>query len=329
MKIASDLSEVSARLFKSMRDRSIKSRRAALFVKAGLIGVGSAFATIAQFMQFGPDGPTAWQLIGIVASVIVAIGAAFVVLTEDDASKEMLVAHEALEKAREIQEESERYRENEKAIERAVNLYSAISIMRGALERATVNKRVPDDVIVAMMDLAARNLPIAMGFQQSDQWTICMYKAVQQPSGKYLLQCIAQDRAIKCSTADARSWPEGVGVAGISFSNAREVIVPDLQAHEFGSVFNVGSHERTYDSSRYRAIVAVPVLVDKQKIPWGVAVATSDRPYHFYQYAEPGIKTFEAVRALAAMAALAVAIQQWMPEPPQHGTATPQTPEIQ
>jgi hypothetical protein len=41
-------------------------------------------------------------------------------------------------------------------------------------------------------------------------------------------------------------------------------------------------------------------------MPWGVAVATTDQPHHFNVDPADGVSTSEPIRAIAAMAALAV-----------------------
>ncbi|HEX8300721.1 GAF domain-containing protein [Sphingomonas sp.] len=178
------------------------------------------------------------------------------------------------------------------------------------LERAAVTDRVKiEDVLSAFMDTTLRSLPISMGFQQADRWTICVYRASLNPqTDRYDLICVAHNRAIKCNASEARPWSEGIGVSGISYSNRSEIIVPNLQSASLGSMFNLAAGARDYDDERYRSIVSVPVKVDGQDRPWGVVVATSDRVDHFTPDDETGLKTTEPVRSLAGMVALAAAM---------------------
>ncbi len=227
--------------------------------------------------------------------------------TEDNAAQELAIARDAVEKTRQMQANMSDILESFDELDMVIDLYGAMSVMRGIVERACTSSSLNDETIVKMMELSSRNLTIAMNFQQSDQWTICIYKAESRPNERTLLKCLAQERAIKCELNEARIWEEGVGVAGICYANKVELIVPDLQANEIGSMFNVGDRQRQHDRSRYRSIVAVPILVDSLNHPWGVVVATSDTPGHFTTEGGPGLKTSEAARALASMVALAVA----------------------
>jgi GAF domain-containing protein len=306
--MAIDLKNLAGELFTAIEDRANKTKKASLVVKVGLIAIGSAFVAIAQFAQFGEDGPTGWQIAGILAAVVVAIGAVFVVLTEDDAPKEMNIAQRAVEAARQIEEEYSEFTESQLQLEMAINIYTAIKLMREVIERTVVQGTRSDDIVRLMFEVADRNIPISVGFEQADQWTICAYRALPIANGRMELKCIAHDRAVKCSIDEARTWEEGIGVAGICYSNAVEIIVPDMQAADIGSVFNIGGRSRNYDASRYRSIIAVPISIGQQERPWGVVTATSDRPFHFSPEDAPGIKTSEGVRSLAGMIALAIAV---------------------
>jgi hypothetical protein len=128
----------------------------------------------------------------------------------------------------------------------------------------------------------------------------------QKESDKALLECIAHARKIQCDLSNARAWPEGVGVAGVAFSMKNEITIPDMNAAELGTVFKLNAEARTYDYARYRSMVAVPIRVGSDDIPWGVAVVTSDKPHHFNVEPSDGVPTSEPIRAIAAMAALAV-----------------------
>ena len=119
-------------------------------------------------------------------------------------------------------------------------------------------------------------------------------------------RCVAHARKIQCNIAEARQWEEGVGVAGVSYSMGNEIIIPDMSAPELGTVFNLNNNCRDYDAERYRSMVAVPIRVGANSVPWGVAVVTTDQPHHFSVQSSDGVPTCEPIRAIAAMAALAV-----------------------
>jgi hypothetical protein len=120
----------------------------------------------------------------------------------------------------------------------------------------------------------------------------------------------AVSRSIDCEIDAARVWPEGVGAGGVALSRGQEVLVPDLQAPELGTLHQIGDLRREHDAMRYRSIAAVPILVAREKLPWGVVVATSDRAGHFGIDQGTGVRTAEASRALAGMVALGVAMRR-------------------
>jgi hypothetical protein len=304
--------ELAERVAKAILERGRKLRRASLFVQVGLIAFFSAVAGIAQFMQFPPSGPDASQVVGIVASVVVAIGSIFVFLTEDDASIALALANEALEKARELESDFDFVPELEADRSRLIELYQALNVMRGLIEHSTAIGDLNEDVFVRkILDAAGRSLTIAFDFGQSDLWTIGIYKAFPDPenAGKVVLSAIAQRRAIACELSDARVWREGTGIMGVCYSSGDEIIIPDLAADGVRSVFGTSANEaRSYDAVRYRSMVAVPVNVVGLSEPWGVITATTDNVGHFTPDGDIGVRPDEAARALASMVALAISV---------------------
>lgn len=290
-------------------DRATKFKRASLFAKIALISIGSAFGAIAQFAQFPATGATGWQVAGMAASVIVAVGGIFVWLTEDDAPRELTVARNAVEKAREALLGYEELYAITAENERLVELIQAIYVMRSVIEAAVGSARTDIELARLVLDACDRHLPIAMGFQQVDQWTIGIYKAEPTGDGRSELVCISTKRAIPCEPKEARKWKEGTGIAGVAFSIRDEVIIPDLQTEGVSAVFGANANEvRTYDSERYRSMIAIPITVGKNDEPWGVVSATNDRVDHFSAFQGNGLTNHEGARALADMVALGVAV---------------------
>jgi hypothetical protein len=304
--------------------RAERFRNASLFAKIALVSIGSALAAIAQFTQFPPGGPTGWQVAGIGASLIVAVGGIFVWITEQDAPKELSVAHAAVEKAREALAGYEELYQLTDEMDRLVYLVQATNLMRGVIERAAGSGLDEDKLAALILKACDRSLPIAMGFQQADQWTIGIYKAVPLKDGRHELACIASKRAIECDISEARRWREGTGIAGVCFSINDEVVIPDLQAQGVRSVFGSSANEvRQYDTERYRSMVAAPINVGKDDHPWGVIAATNDRIDHFTATALNGLSNHEGARSLAGMVALGVALSRiGMNQPAAEGFPT-------
>lgn len=288
--------------------RARQFRNMSRFVKIAFVALASALVSFAQFMEWPATGPTLWQVVGIAGSIIVAAGAIFVVFTEDDAGVDLALAREGLERVRLAEQLFEEIEGRDATLERTIELYSAMLQMRAVVEHIAAAPVAADAGMRALMDAAGRSLSIAAGFAQSDQWTITVYHAVIDPAtARAELVCVAHRRAIECDISQARRWPEGIGTAGICYSNRRELIVPDLHQNGVGTMFNTGDRARDYDAERYRSVVAIPIATDGGA-PWGVVAASNDRPYHFRADEIAGVKTVEAVRALAAMAALVVAV---------------------
>lgn len=325
--MATKLDELGTKVSGAVRDTAGRFRRASLFVKVALLAVGSAVIAIAQFTQFDlATGPSKSQMAGIIASLIVAIGAIFVVFTEEDAPRNLALAQDALEAARDAEARYEIVGELGASIDRLISLYSAQNVMRDVVERLAAAGGLSEDaVVVGMLKAAQRLLPIVMNFAQSDQWTIGIYKATPSAeTGKVDLKCLASHRAIPCDATEARVWREGTGIAGVCYANGGEIVIPDLHAEGMRAVFGTNANEqRPYDDDRYRSMIAVPVEVHGLAKPWGVVAATSDRVGHFSTSALHGVKPEEGARVLASMAALAVAVvRKNSQEPPDSGKGT-------
>lgn len=313
---------ISERVSSLFEERARRFKRASLFVKSMFVAAGSAVMGVTQFLQVGPEETlTATQVVGIAASVVVFAGAVFVLFTEDDASEELATARRASEELREAQDAIEAYSLYDEIIDKQISLYQTLVVMRGVIERAVVTGDTLPDVVQKLLQLTNRLLPVALGFAQADQWTICIYRAVPNHAGRDKLVCAAHNRAIMCEIAEARDWEEGVGVSGIAYANRQEVIVPNMHAAGLGSVFNIAAGARDYDGDRYRSMAVVPIKVDGQQKPWGVVVATNDRYNHFTLDEDVGLQTAEAVRAVSGMVALAVAVCKSEPSSAEGGAA--------
>ena len=313
-----DLARQTAARFKLRSERHVNASR---FVKIGLIAGGSTVAIVAQFMSVPSGEPFGgWQIAGIAAAVVAGFGAIFVVLTEEDASADLENARAAIEEARNHERDYDDiltdFSKFERELQRAIELYSSVNAMRGVVERVLGSRQRDELAIVPLLMMAAkRPLPIALGFEQSHRWTVCIYRAeADSDTNKTMLRCVAHLRSIDCDISQARSWPEGVGVAGIAYAKNSELIVPDMADPALGTVFNLRADlTRPYDAERYRSFAIVPIGVDRDEKPWGVIIGTTDQPSHFNSGEETGLRTTEGIRAVAGMVALAVAASRVAP----------------
>jgi len=302
--IRADLTEVRTKHAKSVA-------LASKYVKSTLILGGALVAGVAQFWTW-PTGsaPDAAQIAGIIATAVVAIGGLYVAFTDVDAAQAVATADRAVEAAQQMEAAFDDIDSFFADTTRLAETYQLCLTLRGALEQSAIGISGDTDGLIAnLFDLASRPLTIAIGFAQADRWTLGVYKAEPgEEPGKKQLKTIAHKRAIECELGDARVWPEGVGIAGICYTNRREIVLPNLQAEGMRGVFGPRNLVREYDEERYVSMVAVPVKVSGRETPWGVIVATSDQANHFSTDTQPGFKNDEPVRALAAFIALAVAM---------------------
>lgn len=281
--------------------------------RAIFFALAAATAGAAQFITWGPtQSPTAAQVVGITATIVVFLAALISVFTERDAVREIEIAQRAVSRIEDLQDRLEENARLWPNVDRMVALHQATSLFRDHLESSCV-AMVGDErtLLSGMTTLVRRQLPAAADFSLADQWTICLYKAEQITADcRFVLKLVEHLRALECSKGTAREWPEGIGVAGISFSNASEILIEDLTSDGARAIFKPAGMERIYDDDRYRSMVAVPIMVQGEAKPWGIVTATSDAVGHFNHDAEDGLKPVDAIRALAKYAALAVAMVQ-------------------
>jgi len=304
-----DIKALSDKVSAAFLARARRMKLASRLVQLVMLIGAAAVAGVAQFAEFSPQGPSGWQITGIAASLIVGLGAIFSGIVDEDASKELALAQNALEEARNAQDQYQDLNRINAELEKAIELYQVMLLARGVLEQSTQIPATTEVRLVStILEACERSLPIAMGFAQSDRWTICIYKAVGTVPGPITLECIAHYRAIKCDLTNARKWAAGTGIAGSAYANRDEIIIDDLQVPSLQSVFGTAANvQKPDDPTLYRSMAAVPIMVTGSAEPWGVVTATNDRPGHFSPISGMGIDASEGVRALSSMVALAVA----------------------
>ncbi|MBI2716826.1 MAG: hypothetical protein HYX37_20620 [Rhizobiales bacterium] len=295
--------------------------RAAKFVKIALIIGGAMVVAVALAFDIAKANEeiSHWTITGIFGAVLVAIGSAFDAVREKDAAQALLLADKTIEELREKEQElNEREKEFndmvadhgrfDHEVTRGLELYNSMDVMRGAIEQSLSLPNISTATMIqTCLKAACDSLLVAFDFNIKDTWTICVFIAQRDgESGKDMLRCIAHMRKIPCDISEARSWPEGVGVAGIAYSMNKEIIIPDMSSPEFGTMFDKSSNARDYDKARYISMAAVPITIGTKPRPWGVAVVTSDRENHFSAEPSYGVATAEPIRAIAAMTALGV-----------------------
>ena len=325
-----ELKDVRAAVDDRAQVLASRNWKASIFVKIVLISLAALLSAIAQFADV-PSGSSIsnWGVIGIFASMLIFLGAVFVIWTEHDSSIELREAQKALLKAEEKEKENMKAKseynevmdkiedfvsDSDLALSRATSLYNATMAMRSVIEGSIQAMPIDEvQILDTLVRVCRFPLPVAMGVEQRQQWTICIYRAEPETLGssRIVLRIVAHLRAVECKASEARVWPAGVGVTGIAYANRREIIVPDAFGEGVGSTFELGGDlNRDYDLERYRSYVAVPVFVGSDDMPWGVVVGTNDVPDHFSSDHDTGVRASEAIRALAGMVELGVSVSR-------------------
>lgn len=280
------------------------------FVKLAMLVGGSLLAGVAQFVETGAKGFSTSQVVGIIGCALVFVGAIWSAFRESDSTDEIEAAYQLVNRAEDAEERFRAVSEVYEDMDRAANLLVANSQSLNFLEvLASSNGMDEVDLVEAIFEMVARHVALSMELTGSNEWTLCCYRAEPKAGERTALHLIEHDRAIKCDKREARIWYDGVGVAGICYASAREIIVPNFQGDGVGSLFNIGKQQRPYDQSRYQSIIAVPINVGDDPHPWGVLTATSDTPSHF-TLDDDGLSYSEGARAMAKTIELAIALNR-------------------
>jgi hypothetical protein len=306
-----------------------------------LIILFAAVSGCAQFSHLYSNGqPDLANWIGMVASVMGLVAGVLILEAEPDNASILANARRAIDEAEKAQQEADRLKQGTKEeaarqqevlrhteanVERLIHLFTAVDAMHSLIEQMVIHGQGSDEIenIRRMMETAERSIVLAHSFETRQEYTVCVFRAEpDQKSGKTVLQLKAHARAIKCDLDKARSWREGVGVAGAAYSRGNEIVVADLEAPQLRTLYRL-PETRPDDVTRYRSIIAVPVWTDGESPndgtpPWGVITATTDQPDHF-RYEDR--RNSDATRALASMVGFAVKMSKMRPAGPDAGPA--------
>ncbi|WP_311273566.1 MULTISPECIES: hypothetical protein [unclassified Rhizobium] len=287
--------------------------RSITFAKCSII----LFGALSAVMQFWPSDVATIsrpQFLGAIAAVLVAVIGTYLLFAERDAASMLSDANQALSHAIESESILVGYEQNIASLHHQINKFSELYVAMGNARNmyegmALAGKKEENTLLQELLNINKRQLAASMEFETSDRWTVCIYKSHVSETGSRELRVVAHIRAIECDVKEARVWPEGVGFSGISLSTGEEIIVGDLTDPTVSQIYGAGGPKaKPNDSSMYRSVVACPIYIGDERKPWGIATATNDRANHFIDVDNIGVQNSEAVRALAEMAAMIVAL---------------------
>lgn len=229
------------------------------------------------------------KAVGTSAGTIVFLSSVVLLLIERDGSIVLAHASAALDATLEEREKhrlsEDEHVEREKIyrgeLARQSYFFAAMSTIQLYLSTlAGAPKRAPAESFQIMLTNAKRSLFLAMGFDMTDFYTICVHQAYWDPDqNKILLKCVAAIRAIDCPNSAARIWPEGKAAAGLAFADHRTVVLDDLSNPAYAAIME-NTVKLPHDATRHRSVAAFP-LYDGGIRPWGVLSASSSIANHF------------------------------------------------
>jgi hypothetical protein len=179
-------------------DNARRQFRASIFVKLILVIGGATAAAVAQCVELAHSNGefSVWTIVGIAASVIVAIGGGYLAFTEPDVSKTLEAARQSIEEARDAQEQMREFDADRarlsKEVRRGLELYNSMDVMRGAIEQSL---GLPDltaaKIVQTCLAAASNSLLVAFDFSMEDTWTIGVFRAHKaRESDKAVLRCL-------------------------------------------------------------------------------------------------------------------------------------------
>lgn len=301
------LRDVSRHLNSLQNAKSARERRVLAIVLFMLTVCAASVSGVAQFLAL-QDGDSIgpWNVAGIVAAALIFLGGIVALVSQWNKDDELAAAQRAASLSMLYDDVARDFPYFFRQLDRASELFRAMQLMRTLVQLLhELNVKDEDERVRLLMEVVDPTLLLAFDFEFGEHWTLAVYKAEPDPACCELLRCVATKRAIKQGRRAPRKWPTGVGFAGIVHARGSELVLADLADKALGNFDELPSNlVRDSDRQHYRSVAAVPILV--RGTGWGVAVATSDRPGRFDMDDDGGVRSAEAVRALAGMVALAV-----------------------
>lgn len=321
---ADRLRALTGKIQASFLDYGTRIKRANRVAKVILVVVGAALAGCGQF---APEPYVAiGRVVGVAGVFLAFVGGFWSFVVDDSAANLMSEAQTAIEEAtamsaeltslkREIEREREQFNEERLDYEDNVEVISQLYTTSAALREFVENEVVRYDgnigkTMQKLLDMVARQIHELLAFNGGEHWTLSVFQAFPSSEAGNVLKHIAGQRADRNDEVkEHRSWGPGEGAVGHCFQLERELIIKDTQDREAASLFHIPAHlMHPDDAQKYVSFAAVPIKVHSFAKPWGVLIASSDRPNRFLTDGSGNgdIQT-EPLRMLAGMIALLAA----------------------
>ncbi|HAW47246.1 MAG TPA: hypothetical protein DCX34_08400 [Roseovarius sp.] len=175
------------------------------WVRILLVLLGSLLAGTFALFSNGIAWPLSVpQFGGLFGGLMAFAGGVYIVVTDKDTSEILDEARKAVDWAAEQETTNSEVLDllelYEDALEQVQSLYTALSLARGAIERAVFQSKTDEIVLLrACVETMKWNLRIALDFGINEIWTICVYKAERGDDGT-CLRLVAHNRSVDCET---------------------------------------------------------------------------------------------------------------------------------
>lgn len=293
-----------------------------------LVSTGGVVAGMGKLS--GVAEPHATWMTGV-GLVMVAVGTIFVGIFDFRRSKLTTQAKEALGTAAEFLDEKNALEiklANVETLDRRRRfLLIAIQQMHEAIERMPHGTPL-FTVIEAMLDAGSSDLEGAIGFEAGEKWAFSIFQRVPDPDGgsfEVMMRkaVLFNDRRREKSyergrpATNPRCWKKKEGFTGVAWQRDDEVIESDVRIDEVAKQYPVPkSKQLSGDEDRYVSVAVIPIKVGSSNDMWGCVTATSDIADRWRRaVTDPREHNVMAVRQLAQLIAMQVALRDGVPEP--------------
>lgn len=293
--------------------------RISAVTKIGLVLGGGVLAGMSKLLPAVPTGQAPWaSILGWTGIIAIFMGGSATWLLERDQSGALAEAADALadariETSRADQTRAERDQAEDLAYRQA-RLVAVSTALREAAEEVLISGPGDSDAqrtrLGRMLDILASQKDSLFGMKD-ERWNFAIYLHDEQ---RKVLSCAACSRPTRAeSDARHRDIAPGDGHVGKVFAGEREAVADDATKPEYRDMFEMTAAQggKTDDAMVYRSIASVPIRLGAAS-PFGVLVATTDRPGRFWprnlQVERAGFDTVEPLRVCAGTLAIVLQV---------------------
>ncbi|MXP10763.1 GAF domain-containing protein [Pseudoblastomonas halimionae] len=177
----------------------------------------------------------------------------------------------------------------------------------------TLPKSTPvERVVKAILDIGSVNINAAIGFEAGEVWAFSIFRKTGKGRAQKMERIAVHWADREGEGREARDWKKKEGFTGWAWHDATDVIVDDARNAEHGGKYDASDDKRhDSDKDRYVSAAAIPILIGKSNVVWGVVTATSNASGRFKRNpSDIKSQNVDTVRVLARLIATQVALRK-------------------